>query len=124
MLRAAITNYEIARTDRKNPQYGQPVTEADLTGVLQRELSQRREALDFARKANRPDLIEKEQTEIAILEAYLPQQLTREEIKAEVEALIAQHGRDFRKVMPQAAQQLRGKAEGRLVNEVVRELTA
>ena len=124
MLRAAIGNYEIARTDRKNPQYGKPVTEEDLTGVLQRELNQRREALQFAQQADRPDLVEKERTEIAILERYLPRQLTRDEIRAEVEQLVAEHGREFKKVMPLAAQAMRGRADGRVVNEVVRELTA
>lgn len=124
MMRAAIGNYEIARTDRKNPQYGKPIAEEDLTGVLQRELNQRREALQFAKQADRADLIDKEQTEIAILEGYLPKQLSRDEIRAEVEQLIAQHGKEFKRVMPLAAQAMRGRAEGRLVNEVVRELTS
>ena len=124
MMRAAIGNYEIARTDRKNPQYGKPITEEDLVGVLQRELNQRREALQFAKQAERPNLIEKEQTEIAILEGYLPKQLSRDEIRIEVEQLIGQHGKEFKKVMPLAAQAMRGRAEGRLVNEVVRELTS
>lgn len=123
MLRAAITNFEIARTDRKNPQFGQPITEEDLVGVLRKELNQRREALQFAQQANRPELVEKEQTELAALEQYMPRQLSREEIRAEVEPLVAEHGRDFRKVMPLAAGKLRGRAEGRLVNEVVKELT-
>lgn len=123
MVRAAIGNYEIARTDRKNPQFGQPVTEEDLVGVLRKELAQRREALQFAEQANRPDLIEKERTELAALEPYMPRQLSRDEIRAEVEPLLAQVGREFKKVMPLAAQRLRGRADGRLVNEVVRELT-
>ncbi|MBI3972205.1 MAG: GatB/YqeY domain-containing protein [Chloroflexi bacterium] len=124
MLRAAIANFEIARTDRKNPQYGKPVTEEDLFGVVQRELNQRREALEFAEKANRSDLAEKERTEIAITGSYLPKQLSRDEIRAEVEQIIAEQGREFKKVMPLAAQRLRGRAEGRVVNEVVRELTS
>jgi uncharacterized protein len=124
MLRANITNYEIARTDRKNPEYGKPVTEEDLLGVLRKDLSQRREALQFAEQANRPELIEKERAEIAVLEPYMPRQLTKEEIRAEVGPLVQEHGREFRQVMPLAAQKLRGRAEGRLVNEVVRELTA
>jgi uncharacterized protein YqeY len=123
MVRAAIANYEIARTDRKNPQFGQPITEEDLVGVLRKELAQRREALHFAEQANRPDLIEKERMELEALEPYMPRQLTRDEIRAEVEPLLAEVGRDFRKVMPLAAQRLRGRADGRLVNEVVRELT-
>lgn len=124
MLRAAITNFEIGRTDRKNPQFGQPITEEDYVGVVRKDLNQRREALEFARKANRPDLIEKEEGELAIVEQYLPRQLSREEIRAEVEPLLAEHGSDFKKVMPLAAAKLRGRADGRLVNEVVRELTS
>ena len=123
LLRAAVTNFEIARTDRKNPQFGQPITEEDYVSVVRKELNQRREALEFAKKANRPDLIEKEQAELQLVEQYLPRQLSREEIKAAVEPLVAEHGREFKKVMPVAAQALRGKADGRLVNEVVKELT-
>jgi uncharacterized protein YqeY len=123
MARAAITNFEIARTDRKNPQFGKPITEEDLIGVVRKEIAQRRETLDFAQKAGRQEMVEKEQAEIAVLEGYLPQQLSRDAIRAEVEQLVAEQGRDFRKVMPLAAQRLRGRAEGRLVNEVVRELT-
>jgi uncharacterized protein len=124
LLRAAISNFEIGRTDKKNPQFGQPITEDDYLNVIRKDLNQRREALEFARKANRPDLIEKEEGELSIVEQYLPRQMTRDEIRAEVEPLVAEHGRDFKKVMPQAAQKLRGKADGKLVNEVVRELTA
>ena len=124
MLRAAVMNFEIGRTDRKNPQFGQPITEEDYVAVVRKDLNQRREALEFAKKANRDDLIEKEQGELEIVEGYLPRQLSREEIRAEVEPLVAEHGREFKKVMPVAAQALRGRADGKLVNEVVRELTA
>jgi uncharacterized protein YqeY len=123
MLRAAISNLEIARTDRKNPQYGQEVTEADLLALVQKDANQRREALQFAQQAGRTELMEKEQAELAVVEGYLPRLLSRDEIVAEVEPLIAAHGRDFRAVMPLAARQLRGRADGRLVSEVVRELT-
>ncbi|MER3405980.1 MAG: glutamyl-tRNA amidotransferase [Chloroflexota bacterium] len=124
MLRAAITNYEIARTDPKHPQHGQPITEGDLVGVLEREIKQRRDALEMLKKAERPELVQKEEAELAILASYMPQQLTREQIRAEVEALAAQHGREFRTLMSIAARALKGRADGRLVNEVVREVTA
>ena len=124
LLRAAISNLEIARTDRKHAEYGKPVTEEDIQRLVQRDVNQRREALAFAEKAGRQDLVEKERTELAVVESYLPRQLSRDEIRAEVEALIAEQGREFRKVMPLAAQRLRGRADGRVVNEVVRELTA
>jgi uncharacterized protein YqeY len=123
MLRAAFGNLEISRTDRKNPQFGKPVTEADLLTTVQKEASQRREALQFAEQAGRTDLAEKERAELAVVEAYLPRLLSREEIVAEVEPIVAEHGQNFRAVMPLAAQKLRGRADGRQVNEVVRELT-
>ena len=124
MLRAAVMNFEIARTDRKNPQFGKEITEEDYVSVVRKELNQRREALEFAKKANRADLVEKEQGELEIVEGYLPRQMSKEEIRVEVERLVGEHGREFKKVMPVAASALRGRADGRLVNEVVRELTA
>lgn len=123
MLRAAIRNEEIARTDAKHRDHGKPLAEGDLLVVLQRQLAQRREALQFARRADRADLVAKEQAELDALDPYVPQQLTREQMADEVRSIIAGEGRDFRKVMPLAAQRLRGRADGRLVNEVVRELT-
>lgn len=124
MLRAAIQNYEVARTDPKNPQHGQPVTEGDLLAIVEREIKQRRESVDAFRKAGRTDLAEKEEAEQAILAEYLPAQLSREEIADHVRAIVAETGPDFRAVMPRAARELRGRADGRLVNEVVKELTA
>ncbi len=123
MLRAAIQTLEIARTDPKDPKHGQPVTEADLVVAVQKEVNQRRETLDFARKAGRDDLVAQEEQTIAIMERYLPRALSREEIAAEVAPLIAEHGKDFRKVMPLASAHFRGRADGKLVAEVVRELT-
>ena len=123
MLRAAIQSLEIARTDPKDLKHGQPITEADLLAVIQKEVSQRREALEFAERAGRADLVEKEQRALSFMEPYLPRALSREEIAAEVQPLIAELGADFRKVMPAASQRLRGRADGKLVAEVVRELT-
>lgn len=91
--------------------------------VLQREIKQRHDSVEAFRKGSREDLAAKEEAEIAILSAYLPQQLTREEIAAHVRQLVDAHGREFKAVMPKAAQELRGRADGRMVNEVVRELT-
>jgi uncharacterized protein YqeY len=127
LLRAAIQRYEVDRTDPENERHGQPVTEDDLVEVLQRQIKQRHDSIAAFRKAGREELASKEESELAILSDLLPahlKQLSRQEIAAQVQALIAQHGREFKAVMPKAAQELRGRADGRLVNEVVRELTA
>ena len=124
LLKAAISNLEIARTDPKNQQYGQPVTEGDLLRVVENQIKQRRESIELYNRGNRPELAAKEEAEIRALEKYMPQQLSREEIRAEVEKVIAELGtREFPKVMRESAGRLKGRADGKIVNEVVREVT-
>ncbi len=124
MLKAAISNLEIARTDPKNPQHGQPVTEADLNKVVENQIKQRRDSIEMYQKGNRPELAAQEEAEIKVLEKYMPKQMTRDEVKAEVEKVVADLGtKEFPKVMRESAQRLKGKADGRMVNEVVKEVT-
>ena len=123
LLRAAIQNLEIARTDPKNAQHGTAITEEDLYGLIQKEVKQRQESIDQFRKGNREDLVAKEEDEIVVLRTYLPAQMSREEIATHVRGLIDEVGSDFKAVMPRAAREMRGRADGRTVNEVVRELT-
>jgi uncharacterized protein YqeY len=80
MLRAAIEKMEIARTDPKDPRHGEPVEETDRIAAVQREVSQRRESLEFAQKAGRSDLVAKEEQALAVMEPYLPRELSREEV--------------------------------------------
>ena len=124
LLRAAIQRLEVDRTDRKNPNYGTEITENDYIGVVQKEIKQRRDSIDAFVKGGREDLADKERAEMAIMEHYLPRQLSREEIVAAVTPLVEREGKDFRKVMPLASKELKGKADGRLINEVVKELTS
>jgi uncharacterized protein YqeY len=123
LLRAAIQNLEVARTDSKHAQHGQPLTEGDLLAVVEKELKQRRDSIEAFRKGGREDLVAKEQSEVAVLEQYLPARMSRDEIAAHVRGIVAEVGSDFKAVMPRAARELRGRADGREVNEVVRELT-
>jgi uncharacterized protein YqeY len=124
MLKAAISNFEIARTDPKNPDHSKPIAEGDLLGIVEKQIKQRRESIELYQKGNRPELAAKEEAEIKVLEAYRPKQLSREEIKKEVDGIIAALGtKEFPKVMREAATKLKGRADGRMVNEVVRELT-
>ncbi len=124
MLKAAISNFELARTDPKNADHDKPIAEADLLGVVEKQIKQRRESIEMYQKGNRPELAAKEQAEIKVLEAYMPKQLSRDEVKKEVEAIIAALGtKEFPKVMREAATKLKGRADGKMVNEVVRELT-
>ncbi len=126
-LRLALNgfhNEEVARTDDKHPRYRQPLTEIDRVSILEKQVKQRDEAAQIYRQAGRVELAEKEEREAAILKAYLPAQMSDDEVRAVVSGLVAQHGKDFRTVMPLASRETKGRADGRRVNEIVRELTA
>jgi uncharacterized protein YqeY len=94
--------------------------------VIEKEAKMRRESIEAFEKGNRPDLVAKEKAELAILMEYLPEQMTREEIIAIARKVISELGatspNDKGKVMAQLMPQLRGKAQGQEVSEVVTEL--
>ena len=71
MALGAIHNLEVARTDRKSPEFGQPLTEADCLKVLEQEVKKRGQAIPLYQQAGRRDLVEKEQREMDILQHYL-----------------------------------------------------
>lgn len=118
LVRAAILNEEIARQ--------RELSDEEALEVIAREIRQHRESLAEFEKGKREDLVAEEQAQLQVLLSYLPAQLTREEIVqaaqqaiAETHATAPQHlGQVMRVLMPR----LRGKADGSVVNQVVREL--
>ncbi|MCC7359589.1 MAG: GatB/YqeY domain-containing protein [Anaerolineales bacterium] len=99
--------------------------EAEALAAVQKEAKARRESIADAEQAHRADLVAANQAELAIIAGYLPQALTREEIAALVEAAIAETGaadlKQLGAVMKALTPRTKGRADGRLVNEVVRE---
>ena len=120
LVMAAIQNAEIARQTS--------LGDADILGIIAKEVRQHHESIAAFKQGNRPDLVTQEETELAILNEYLPQQMTREEIvqaaRKVIEEVGAQGPGDKGKVMPQIIAQLKGKADGREINAVVTELLA
>lgn len=118
MVMSSIHNAEIAR--------GGPLSDADMLGIFTKEVRQRHESIEAFRQGNREDLATKEEAEMAIIQAYMPQQLGRDEIIAEVRKVIAelcaQGPGDKGKVMSRIMAQLKGKADGREINQIVTEL--
>ena len=94
--------------------------------ILQKMVKQRKEAAEMLRGANRPELADDEMAQCAIIERYLPAMVSEDELKAALQAIIAQVGatgpQDMGKVMGVATKQLAGKAEGKTINLVVRQL--
>lgn len=115
---AALHNAQIAA--------GHDLTDDDALAVLAKEAKQRRESIEEFGKANRADLVEKEEAELAVLSSYLPAAVSRDEIveaaRRVVQELGASGPKDIGKVMPVLMQQFRGRADGRDINEIVREL--
>ncbi len=120
LVMAAIQNAEIARQTS--------LGDADILGIIAKEVRQRQESIEAFKQGNRQDLVAQEETELVVLNEYLPQQMTREEIvqaaRKVIEEVGAQGPGDKGKVMPQIIARLKGKADGREVNAVVTELLA
>lgn len=96
--------------------------------LLQKLVKQRKDSLEIFTQQNRADLAQKEQEEIAVIERFLPKQLTADELKAAITKIIAETGAtspaDMGKVMGAASKQLTGQADGKAISAVVKELLA
>lgn len=118
LLMAAIGNAEIAKRTT--------LDDADILGIIAKEVRQRQESIESFKQGNRPDLVAKEEVEMALLQEYLPQQMTREEVVKAARQVIGEVGAqglgDKSKVMPKIIAQLKGRADGREINAVVTEL--
>jgi len=124
MALGAIHNLEVARTDRKNPEYGQPLTEGDTLRVLEQEVKKRSQAIPLYKQGGRNDLAEKEQREMDILQSYLQgSQLSDDELRSLVARLIEENGKEFKRIMPLAIKETKGRADGARVQHIVREMT-
>jgi uncharacterized protein YqeY len=123
MALGAIHNLEVARTDRKNPEYGQPLTEGDCLRILEQEVKKRNQAIPMYKQGGRMDLAEKEQREVEILQSYIQgSQMSDDEVRALVAKLIEEHGKEFRRIMPLAAKETKGRAPGARVQQIVKEM--
>ena len=123
MALSAIHNLEVARTDRKNPEFGQPLTEADCLRVLEQEVKKRNQAIPFYKQGGRNELAEKEQREMEILQTYIQgSQMNDDELRAVVAKLVEEQGKEFKRVMPLAIKETKGRADGARVQQIVREL--
>ncbi|GMA56142.1 hypothetical protein C7445_105194 [Alicyclobacillus sacchari] len=120
MVKSAVKNREI--------ELGHPLSDDDVVGVIQKEVKQRKDSLQAFQDANRTDLAETAEEEIAILESYLPEPFSEDELRAlaseVVERVGASSKSDMGKVMAELMPMVRGRADGRLVQQVVQSLLA
>lgn len=116
---SAVHNEEVARMRAE-------LTDADVQDVLQKQAKMRRDSIDAFKKGDRPELVAKEEAELALIQAYLPQQLTEAEVRAVVARVIDETGaagpRDMSKVMPKVVAETKDRADGKTVAALVQAL--
>jgi hypothetical protein len=104
---------------------GSTMTPEDELTILLSEAKKRKEAIEMYQKGGRTDLSDQEQRELEIINEYLPKQMSREEagdmVKKIIQEVGAVSGKDFGKVMPAAMKELKGKIDGKVVQEIVKE---
>lgn len=117
MLKSAVKNVEIAKQKE--------LEEADILQILQSQIKSRRDSIELYTKGGRPELAEKEESEIKILSEYLPEQLSEDEIKTIVAKAVTELGatsmQDMGKVMGKIMPEVRGKADSSLVSQIVKD---
>lgn len=120
MLLSAINYYEIQKGGA-----GYVATDEDVLAVLQKEVKQRRESIEQFQKGGRQDLVDKETKELELLQNYLPEQMSEEEIRAIVQQTIRDLGAttvaDMGKVMSAVMGKVKGRADGGLVSRIVKD---
>lgn len=120
MLRAAILQVE--KDEKKE------LTQSEMEAIVAKQIKSRKESLDDYKKANRDDIVSKIEKEIVILKKYLPEQLTEDEIEKLIKDAIEKTGaitpRDMGKVMQEIRQQIAGRADGKFVSDMVKQMLA
>ena len=119
-MRAALMEKEIEKRGS-----GKPVSPEDEIGVLTSAAKRRKESIELFQKGGRQDLVDQESRELAIIQEYLPKQMSEAEVRKVIQEIIAQTGAssaaDFGKVMPGVMKILKGKADGKLIQDLVKQ---
>ena len=123
---AKLSSLRLVLTSIKNreKELRRSLKDQEVVAVISTQIKQRREAIEQYRKADREDLAQAEEKELQVLQAYMPQQLTESELEMALEEIIAEVGavsmKDMGKVMKIAVARLAGRADGRVINAMVR----
>ncbi len=117
-LLAQLQNREI---EKRSTGQAPVLAEEEAIEVLQKEVKKRREAIELFKKGGRPELVQKEEKQLAYINGYLPAEMSREELEKIIDDLKHQGFSDFNSLMKEAMKKVKGKADGKLVSEIVRE---
>jgi len=127
-IRSVIAALKEAETELDSSGQRVSLDDSAILALIVKQAKQRQESIDAFQLGGRDDLVAREEGDLAVLQSYLPQQLSREQIEAEARQVIAEVGasgpHDIGKVMKPLMARVRGRADGGLANQIVRELLA
>ena len=119
--RTLVLGTILANLKNREIELRRPATDEEVVEVLRKGIKTRRESVEQYTAANRPELAEVERAQISVLEEFLPPAVDPEEIRGAVRAAIASGARDIGKVMGQVLPKFKGRADGKVINQIVRE---
>jgi uncharacterized protein YqeY len=120
--RLGVLRYMISEIKNKEIDAKRELIDEEVIDLLRTEVKRRQEAIAQYESGGRADLVTKERAELAVIEGFLPQLMSREAVEAVVSEIVASGLTDFGQVMRAAMEQLKGKADGKLVSQVVKQL--
>jgi len=124
--KTTLRSVKAAVTLAEKEEDGQPLSDDEVIAIIRKQARQRQDSIDAYQQGGRLDLVAAEQAELAVLESYLPALMSEEDVRMQAQAVInevdATSMRDMGIVMGRLMPELKGRADGRLVNQVVREL--
>ena len=122
LLNAAFHNKAIEKRGKK---LAEELTEDEVLEILNREMKKRREAGELYQKGNRPDLVAKEDKEMRVIQKYLPAPLSREEMEKTIDNIFIKlggpQGLNFGNVMKEVMKELKGKADAKIISEIIKQ---
>jgi uncharacterized protein YqeY len=119
--RTLVLGTILANLKNREIELRRPATDVEVAEVLRKGIKLRREAVEQYAAASRPDLADVERTQIKVLEEFLPPAVAPEEIRAAVRDAIGGGARDIGKVMSEVMPKYKGRADGKLINQIARE---
>lgn len=122
VLRFVLSLLQNREIEKRGTGQAPVLTDEEIVEIMQREVKKRKEAIELFKKGGRPELAEKEEKELVYINEYLPPQMRREEILSLVSELKNKGLNDFNSLMKEAAKATKGRADGKTVSEIIREI--
>lgn len=120
VLRFAVSGLNNVKKEKQATDPAATLTDEETVSILQKEIKKRKESVELFKEGNRADLVEKEEADLAIISVYVPKELSRAEIEKIVDDVIVGGAKDFGSAMRETAKMTKGRADGKLVGEIVK----